>query len=138
MAKLLRGRAGPGLALALLLRLVLLVLLQGVGDLLLGGMRVLLGHRVQVLGARELAVVVVVVLVEVLAQLGVAHRLGARERALLVLVEGGAGRGVLVLADLGLGVRGADGQRERGGDQEKQRLGKLHGSLTKMGSLTMR
>src|SRR3954468_4713086 len=116
-------RAGAGLALALLLRLVLLVLLQRVGDLLLGGLGVLLGHGAQVLAARELVVVIGVLLVEVLARLGVAHGLALRDRAVLVLVERLEARVALVLADLIGGVDRADSERERSRDQEKQRLG---------------
>jgi hypothetical protein len=59
-------------------------------------------------------------LLELLGERRVAGRFRAGEVAVLVLVEGVEARIVLVLADLVLGIGAADGERERGGDQEKQ------------------
>src|SRR3954470_23529191 len=98
-----RGAAGAGVALVL-------VPVHGVLDLALRGLRVLLGHRRQVLGARELAVAVLVGLLEVLRETGIARRLDARQIAVVVLVERIEARIVLVLADL-VASRGARARR---------------------------
>src|SRR5690349_14545920 len=118
------GRAAAGAGVALVL-----VAVHGVLDLVLGGAQVLLGHRLQVLGARELAVAVLVGFLELLGKRRVAFRLGARDVAVLVLVERVEAGVILVLADLVIGIGGADSERERRGHQEEKRLSESHGIL---------
>src|SRR5205823_3515952 len=77
------------------------------------------------LGARELAVAVLVGFLELLEQVFIAHRLGARDVAVVVLVERAESRLlVLRLRRLVIGVS-AERQRERG-DAQQQRFYELH------------
>src|SRR5690349_4584753 len=116
------GRTGCGARL-------ILVALERAFDLVLRGARVLLGHRFQILRARELAVMVLVGLLEVLGKRGIALRFTARDVTVSVLVEGFEARIVFVLADLVLGVGAAHGKREHGGNQKEKRLCESHSNL---------
>src|SRR3954470_21585583 len=121
-----RGAAAAGVALVL-------VPVHGVLDLALRGLRVLLGHRRQVFGARELAVAVLVGFLKVFGERRVALGLGAGDVAVLVLVERVEAGVIVVLADLVIGIGGPDGERQRRGHQEEKRLSEPHGILGKVG-----
>src|SRR5260221_523959 len=89
-------------------------------DLVLGGRRVLLGHRLEILDARELAVAVLVGLLELLGELRVGRGFCAGDVAVLVLVERVEAGIVGVFADLVFGIAGADCKRERRGDEKER------------------
>src|SRR5207244_8684675 len=101
LALLLGGRTRAGL--------LLLVRVDGALDLVLRGRRVLLGHRLEVLDARELAVAVLVGLLELLGELGIGLRFLHRDEAVLVLVERVEAGVIRVLADPVLSIRGDAG-----------------------------
>src|SRR5690349_2461683 len=81
-------------------RLLVVVAIHRVLDLLLRGARVLRGHGHQVFAARELAVAVAIGILELLGERRVARRLGARDVAVVVLVQDVEAGIVLVGADL--------------------------------------